>query len=156
MAPPESKSNRLPFEPASNRKKADKVSTGSDTTRSKPLQSGSSSSSASAGIPQVVSQRMGRRMAFFCGIPTTLGMLTFIGSYWVVTHDWIELPSVVTLLVSLGFFGLGVIGLSYGALSASWDEERVGGYLGWQEFTANLGRTTKAWQEAKQTDQTKS
>jgi len=54
------------------------------------------------------------------------------------------------VLVSMGFFGLGVLGLSYGVLSASWDENRVGTLLGWQDFTQNLGRTIAAWRSIKQ------
>jgi VIT1/CCC1 family predicted Fe2+/Mn2+ transporter len=96
-------------------------------------------------IPAVVSQRMGRRMAFFSGIPTGLGVLTFLVSYLIVTQGWFKLPNVAVLLVSMGWFGLGVVGLSYGALSASWDEERVGTRLGSAEFKTNFGRLTEAW-----------
>jgi len=52
--------------------------------------------------------------------------------------------------VSMGFFGLGVLGLSYGVLSASWDEEIPGSKLGWREFTTNWGRMTSAWRSARQ------
>lgn len=99
------------------------------------------------GIPQVVSQRMARRMAFFCGVPTVLGMLTFIVSYLLVSNDLLLLPTYAVLLVSLGWFGLGVLGLTYGVLSASWEEEAVGSRLGIAEFKTNLGRTTDAWRE---------
>lgn len=92
---------------------------------------------------------MARRMAFFCGVPTTLGMFSFVGSYYVVTHDIFKLPNVAVLLVSMGFFGLGVLGLSYGIFSASWDEERVGSWLGNEEFATNFGRTIAAWKEGR-------
>jgi hypothetical protein len=101
-------------------------------------------------MPQVVSQRMARRMAFFCGIPTTLGMLTFIVSYFVVTNQWLKVPNVAVVLVSMGFFGLGVLGLSYGVLSSSWDVERVGSWFGWEEFRTNLGRLSESWRSARQ------
>lgn len=101
-------------------------------------------------IPNVVSNRMARRMALFCGIPTALGMLTFVISYLIVTKGLFNLPTVAVVLVSMGFFGLGVIGLSYGILSASWDEERVGTRLGFEEFSINFGRLTSAWKSAKQ------
>jgi nitric oxide reductase large subunit len=89
-------------------------------------------------------------MAFFCGIPTALGMLTLVVSYIIISQQWYKLPNVAVLLVNLGFFGLGVIGLSYGALSASWDEDRLGSWLGWSEFTANFARLTESWRSAKQ------
>jgi hypothetical protein len=49
------------------------------------------------------------------------------------------------LLVTLGCFGLGVLGLTYGVLSASWDEDRPGDWLGIAEFQVNFGRMTSAW-----------
>ncbi|MBW4539644.1 MAG: PAM68 family protein [Myxacorys chilensis ATA2-1-KO14] len=100
-------------------------------------------------IPDVVSRRMAGRMAFFCGVPTSLGMLTFVVSYFVVTKGLFKLPNSAVLLISLGFFGLGVIGLSYGLLSASWDEEHPGSLLGFEEFSTNFGRLTDAWKSAR-------
>ena len=103
-------------------------------------------------IPEVVSQRMVRRMALLCGIPTVLGIATFFVSYFLVTNVGLKLPNVAVVLVSMGCFGLGVLGLSYGVLSASWDEDVPGTKLGWQEFTTNLGRMTSAWGSAGQKD----
>ncbi|NES20425.1 MAG: DUF3464 family protein [Symploca sp. SIO3E6] len=111
-----------------------------------------SGSQKSMAIPDIVSKRMVRRMAVLCGIPSVFGMATFVVSYFLVAKLGLEFPHVVVLLVSLGFFGLGVLGLSYGLFSASWDEETPGSILGWQEFTTNLGRTTSAWRSAKQKD----
>lgn len=94
---------------------------------------------------------MVKRMAAFSGIPTALGMSTFVISYFIVSRGIYDLPTYAVLLVSLGFFGLGVAGLSYGALSASWDEETLGSWLGWSEFTTNLGRMSGAWKESRET-----
>ncbi len=101
-----------------------------------------------AGIPEQVSKRMVRRMALFCGIPTFLGLASFPTSYFILQQG-IELPNVAVLLVSLGCLGLGVLGLSYGVLSASWDEERLGNALGWSEFQLNFGRMVEGWKEAR-------
>jgi hypothetical protein len=100
---------------------------------------------ADSGIPKVVGDRMVGRVAFFSGVPTALGMLTFIVSYVIVKQEWFELPNAVVVSISMAFFGLGVLGLSYGALSASWDEESPGSILGWQEFALNFGRLRSAW-----------
>ena len=136
--------DRLPFERAkSNRKKSAKNQPATPTTTQN--KGGHQASSTSQEVPEIVSQRMIRRMAFFCGLPTTLGMLTFIVSYVVVSHNWFKLPNVAVVLVSMGFFGLGVLGLTYGVLSASWDEEILGSKLGWHEFITNWGRMTSAW-----------
>jgi hypothetical protein len=100
-----------------------------------------------SGIPEVVSRRMMRRMALFSGVPSFFGMSTFIVSYWVVSQDIFALPTYAVLLVSLGWFGLGVVGLTYGVLSASWEEESVGSKLGIEEFKLNFGRMTETWKE---------
>jgi hypothetical protein len=136
-----SEKNRLPFEPAGNRKKQPKQPPAPVPTAKAVAQT----DRESMAIPQVVSQRMARRMAFFCGIPSALGMATFVVSYFIVRNEILALPNVVVVLVSMGFFGLGVLGLSYGVISASWDEERLGSWVGWSEFTLNWGRLTAAW-----------
>lgn len=79
-------------------------------------------------------------MALFCGVPTFLGLATFPVSYFGLFKQGIEVPNVAVLLTSLGGLGLGVLGLSYGVLSASWDERSPGSKLGWSEFRLNLGR----------------
>uniref|UniRef100_A0A832H3Q9 DUF3464 family protein n=1 Tax=Oscillatoriales cyanobacterium SpSt-402 TaxID=2282168 RepID=A0A832H3Q9_9CYAN len=147
--------SRLPFEPVQNKKKTPKQPAQTLTTKSKeksanPEKANSFSQRAFTGVPEVVSKRMARRMAFFCGIPTSLGMLTFIVSYFVVSQHIFKLPTAVVLLTSLGFFGLGVLGLSYGVLSASWDEGRVGSWFGWSEFRTNWGRAIESWKDARQ------
>lgn len=145
----EPKRDRLPFEPAKKRQKAPKK-------RPAPVEVAEKSSKTNlatkekTGIPADVTQRMARRMALFAGIPTTLGMATFVASYFVVTQAWFPLPNIAVVMVSMGFFGLGVLGLSYGVLSASWDEGNPGSKLGWKEFTTNWGRMTEAWRSAGQ------
>lgn len=141
--------DRLPFEPTQGRKKPDKKVppqpiASKVAAESKPV----ADRRSSGAIPEEVSRRMVRRMVIFCGVPTLLGISTFLVSYQVVTHDIFPLPHSAVLLVSLGFFGLGVVGLSYGALSASWDESRSGGMLGWSEFRTNLPRISQAFRSA--------
>jgi hypothetical protein len=142
----------LPFEPRQKKKKAPNpppISRPIDPKSAK--KSDKSRQEANLGtIPKNVSQRMIRRMAFFSGIPTGLGMSSFFIFYWIVSHDWLEIPTYAVAGVSFGLFGLGVLGLSYGIFSASWDENRVGGWWGWQEFTANWGRTINAWRTSRQ------
>lgn len=101
-------------------------------------------------IPKVVSNRMIRRMAVFCGIPTFLAMVIFVASYVLLTRHILEFPKVVVLLSTLGCFGLGVLGLSYGVLSASWEEDVEGSLLGTAEFSINFKRMVQSMREAKQ------
>ena len=142
----ESKRNSLPFEPRQTKKKTPKTTPVAAPMKSEKTRKSEASLSA---IPDVVSKRMARRMALFAGIPTALGMLTFVVSYWIVIHEWFKLPTVAVVFVSMGFFGLGVLGLTYGILSTSWEEDRIGGWLGMNEFTTNFARMTAAWRSAK-------
>jgi hypothetical protein len=136
---PAEKSQSLPFERTSNKKKKAEV------------QPGAFINDRSSGIPEVVSQRMGRRMAFFSGVPSSLGMATFIVSYYLVSQQHYSLPNSAVLLVSLGFFGLGVVGLSYGILSASWDPEQAGSLIGAEQFGLNFSRASDAFKDARKT-----
>lgn len=143
---------RLAFEPRQKKKKAPKQPpTQSQKEREKTKKVASDrQQAATSAIPEVVSQRMVRRMALFCGIPTALGMLSFLVFYWIVSHELLEIPSSAVGAVSLGLFGLGVLGLSYGIFSSSWDEDRVGGWLGTKEFQVNFGRMRAAWRAARE------
>lgn len=152
---------RLPFEPRTKRKKTAKappepVATQPSKTAEKKDKlektQPATAKSESMAVPEVVSKRMVRRMALLCGVPSVLGIATFFVSYFLVTQAGVKLPNVAVVLLSMGFFGLGVLGLSYGVLSASWDEDVPGTKLGWQEFTTNLGRMTSAWRKAGQKD----
>jgi hypothetical protein len=90
-----------------------------------------------------------KRMAYFSGIPTGMGIFSFFIFYLIVKQEWLEVPNSAVVLVSMGLFGLGVLGLSYGILSTSWDEGREGDLWGWQEFKVNFGRMTSAWTSAR-------
>ncbi|MEG4507297.1 PAM68 family protein [Microcoleus sp. F6_B4] len=147
---------RLPFEPATNRKKtpkkppepqANNAALESDSADKQPKANKTGKQAQS--IPEAVSKRMISRIAVFCGIPTLLGISTFFVSYLIVSNGLFDLPNTAVLLVSMGCFGLGVLGLSYGVLSASWDEEVSGSTLGWEEFNTNFGRMREAWRAAK-------
>ncbi len=169
---------RLPFEPAQNRKKTPKKSTEPETAnvaveskatdkQPKANKIGKTTNTAlvpkstdkqpkasktekqAQSIPEVVSKRMISRIAVFCGLPTILGISTFFVSYLIVSKGLFDLPNTAVLLVSMGCFGLGVLGLSYGVLSASWDEEIAGSILGWEEFNINFGRMREGWRSAK-------
>lgn len=97
-------------------------------------------------IPEAVSQRMIRRVALFCGIPSFLGLSSFVVNYFLITGHVLDLPPYLTLIETLAFFGLGFVGISYGVLSASW-EPYPGSILGWSEFRTNLGNTIQQWRE---------
>ncbi|QEY31495.1 DUF3464 family protein [Synechococcus sp. RSCCF101] len=92
----------------------------------------------SSPIPAQVSGRMARRVAVFTGVPSLLAMGVFVGSYLLVSRGGMEIPPALTLLVSGAFFLLGLVGLSYGVLSASWDTNAPGSLLGFEQLGVNL------------------
>jgi hypothetical protein len=90
-------------------------------------------------IPDAVANRMMRRIAFATGLPTLLGMGVFVGSYLLVSRHWLAIPPSATLLASGACFLLGLVGLSYGVLSASWEVE-PGSLLGQEQIPVNISR----------------
>ena len=137
-------SERLPFEPKSSKKSAKAAKSPSLPKKKK---SDKPRASRDGGIPEEVSKRMAKRMAIFCGVPTLLGLATLPTSYFLITKDIVELPNTAVLLFSLLCLGLSVLGLSYGVISASWDEGNPGTLLGIQEFQLNLKRLVESWKE---------
>ena len=150
-AEPQKQSDRLPFEPAKKRQKPSKTKASvTQSTTAQPNRKLTKQEKEDLALPKVVSNRMARRMAAFAGIPTFLGVSSFFTSYIVVSNGWLKLPPIAVLMVSMGCFGLGVLGITYGILSASWDEGRIGGIWGGKEFQTNWGRMVEAWRANRQ------
>lgn len=149
---------RLPFEPTKKRQKQPKAPTTAAAKKPQPQpESGKKAakrrySKQEMAIPEVVSTRMVRRVAGFAGVPTALGIGTLVASYLLKVYAEVSLPPIAVLLVNMGFFGLGVLGISYGVLSASWEEEQAGSWLGLPEFKVNLGRMVEGWRQTRQKD----
>ena len=103
----------------------------------------------SNGIPKYVADRMAKRIFFTAGIPTVLGMSVFVISYFIVTRKIAEIPPSSTIAISALFFLLGLGGLSYGILSASWDRA-PGSFLGLENISLNIQRAKAAFKPASQ------
>ena len=103
----------------------------------------------SSGIPKYVADRMAKRIFFTAGIPTLLGMSVFVISYIIVTRKIAEIPPSSTIAISALFFLLGLGGLSYGILSASWDIS-PGSFLGLENIPLNIQRAKAAFKPASQ------
>ncbi|MEB3278523.1 MAG: PAM68 family protein [Lyngbya sp.] len=162
----------LPFEPKKSRKKASKAQSQPaepETKTNPPARTTGKSAEkktakpanirpatrTEAAIPEVVSQRMLFRMALLSGVPLLMAIGIFVGSYFIIVNEVFVLPNTAVLLASLGCFGLSVLGLSYGIFSTSWDEDKTGTVVGWQEFKLNIGRTVQAWKEARRESRAK-
>jgi len=104
---------------------------------------------SSNGIPKYVADRMARRIFFTAGIPTIMGMSVFVVSYVIVTKNIAEIPPSSTIAISALFFLLGLAGLSFGILSASWDKE-PGSFFGIENIPMNIQRAKAAFKPATQ------
>ncbi len=104
---------------------------------------------SSQGIPKYVADRMARRIFITAGIPTVLGMSVFVVSYIIVTKNIAEIPPSSTIAISAFFFLLGLGGLSFGILSASWDKQ-PGSFLGLENIPLNIERAKSAFRPASQ------
>ena len=100
-------------------------------------------------IPREVANRMAKRVAIATGVPSLMGMAVFVISYLVVSRGILDVPPGITLLGSGFFFLLGLVGLSYGVLSASW-EPQPGTLLGLEHLKPNLQRLRSSIKAQKQ------
>lgn len=148
--------SRIPFEPNNRSKKTKEAPKPSSVpvAAKKPVEATKNPVKTdrrdSLGIPDEVNRRIMRRVAIFCGVPTGLGISTFIISYFLVSKHIVDLPTSAVVLLSMLFLGIGVVGLSYGAISASWDEGRIGSWWGGEEFKTNFGHLRGAWKSQQQ------
>ncbi|MEO1001612.1 MAG: PAM68 family protein [Cyanobacteria bacterium J06638_7] len=107
--------------------------------RRKKAPSGPTSKAPARAIPDAVANRMARRVAIATGIPTLMGMGVFVASYLLVSRQIVDISPGLTLAASGACFLLGLAGLSYGVLSASW-EDQPGSLLGAEQLGRNVGR----------------
>ena len=110
---------------------------------------------STSGIPKYVADRMAKRIIITTGIPTILGMSVFVVSYIIVTRNIAEIPPSSTIAISALFFLLGLAGLSFGILSASWDKE-PGSFFGIENIPMNIQRAKAAFKPATQNFENKS
>ena len=127
----------LPFEPRRSVDAAD------------PTKGAARSRTTSQPIPKAVANRMARRVAVFTGLPSFAGMGVFVLSYVLMTRGIADIAPGVTLATSGFFFLLGLAGLSYGVLSASWEDDN-GTLLGLENVKPNLQRMKESIRAQKQ------
>jgi hypothetical protein len=90
-----------------------------------------------AAIPEVVTNRMMRRVGASVGLPLALGLAFFPAFYYLKKVAKVDVPSFIPYGLSFVFFGAALAGVSYGIVSASWDPAREGSLLGWNEARRN-------------------
>lgn len=91
-------------------------------------------------LPQVVADRMIRRIAGFAGVPLG-GLFVFFGAYFVAKYKFdISVIPVVVAYTTLGCIGSAGVGITYGIMSSSWDPDVDGTALGFKEAKVNIVR----------------
>ncbi|KAL2653062.1 hypothetical protein R1flu_021190 [Riccia fluitans] len=88
-------------------------------------------------VPEVVTNRMLKRISLTVGVPLAVGVLFFPLYYYLKVVKKVDVPEWLPLLTSMLTFGLAGLGITYGVLSASWDPAREGSLLGWKEAQLN-------------------
>ncbi|KAJ1449867.1 hypothetical protein M885DRAFT_448699, partial [Pelagophyceae sp. CCMP2097] len=100
-----------------------------------------SDNSDAGRIPDVIATRMGARMAVLGGVPIFGGYGLFAFFYIQSTQfDNVFQPTQVAFLTTLPWL-IGLLGVTFGIASTSWDEDREGSLLGFDEVKTNLERT---------------
>ena len=129
--------------------KVENVGFSTDTSAPKiEVKTSSKKSRKDSGIPKYIANRMARRIAFTTGIPTLSGMGVFIGSYFLISKGIADISPTITLVSSAFCFLIGLLGLSYGILSASWDLN-PGSFLGFENIKPNINRMKDAFKSTK-------
>jgi len=96
------------------------------------------SSTERSAAAELVSTRILYRILAFAGLPTFSGILLLPLFYFLKVTKGVEIPMSAVYASQAVFVGAGLLGISYGALSASWDPMREGSLLGINEFQTNL------------------
>ena len=131
-----------------NKNKKAKIDNIGFATKSSAPKISVKNTSKTSGIPKYVANRMARRIAITTGIPTLSGMGVFIGSYFLISKGIAEISPSLTLVSSALCFLVGLLGLSYGILSASWDLN-PGSLLGIENIKPNINRMKDAFKSSK-------
>lgn len=91
-----------------------------------------------AVIPEKVAMRMGKRMLPFVGVPLFGVMGTFVAFWYLRVYKNLEFSTVAVAVATIGLLVVGLLGITYSVMSASWDEDVEGSTLGLEEVSKNL------------------
>lgn len=95
-------------------------------------------------IPEVVFERMIGRILFYVGAPLATGIVLLrVFDVLKEQHVW-DVPLWFAFLTTFITFGASALGIAYGTLSTSWDAEKKGSLLGFEEAQKNW---TDIWRE---------
>lgn len=95
-------------------------------------------------IPEIVFDRMIKRILASVGIPMAMGAVLLKTFDILKEKQMWDVPLWVTFITTFVFFGSSVLGVAYGSLSTSWNSENKGSLLGFQEAKENW---VEMWKE---------
>ncbi|XVE64288.1 hypothetical protein DITRI_Ditri07aG0088800 [Diplodiscus trichospermus] len=95
-------------------------------------------------VPQVVFERMITRILVSVGVPLATGLAVLHLFGVAKEQNWWDVPQWLPFLTTFITFGASTLGIAYGTLSASWDPEKKGSLLGFQEAQRNW---VEMWKE---------
>jgi len=126
-----------PAEKEKKPKKETKLAEGSPLRRVEKEQQEDEEELGDDVVPEVVTNRMLKRITYTVGIPFAVGIAFFGLYYYLKAVKKVDIPEWLPLFTSLVTFGSSGAGITYGVLSASWDPKREGSLLGWKEAQLN-------------------
>ncbi|KAL5813092.1 hypothetical protein ACOSQ3_028042 [Xanthoceras sorbifolium] len=100
-------------------------------------------------LPQAVLDRIIVRIVVSVGLPLATGLFLMYLFGLVKEQQLWDVPVWVPSLSTFVTFSASAMGLAYGPISASWDEDRKGSLLGLEEFQKNW---VEIWEEEEEDD----
>lgn len=88
-------------------------------------------------LPQVVLERIIVRILVFVGVPLATGIASLHLFGVVKEKQLFDFPLWLPLVTTFLTFGLSAVGIAYGSISTSWDAEKQGSLLGFEEAKQN-------------------
>ena len=89
-------------------------------------------------MPEVVSERMLKRVVPFAALPVLGAFVLFGGFYFSKTQLDLEVPPTVVAYATQALFFASFAGISWGVMSTSWDEKEEGSLLGAEQAKKNI------------------
>jgi hypothetical protein len=65
-------------------------------------------------------------------------MGAFVAFWYLATYKNQEFQPALVAFSTIGLLGVGLVGITYSVMSASWDPDREGSFLGFDEAARNL------------------
>jgi len=93
--------------------------------------------------------RMGKRMLPFVGLPLFGGMGAFVAFWYFATYKNLEFQPALVAFTTIAMLAIGLVGITYSIMSASWDPENEGSTLGFEEIKTNLGNIKAGLQRSR-------